>query len=101
MADKWSRRKGKNTMAHWRKSYDFSLSFDENELDSSDESENDENVEAMKLYHRRKSTAIAVRARVSISLPKIFMCWFANKSSLVTNCYIFIMITGFAYVFFV
>ena len=52
-------------MAHWRKSYDFSSSAEENELDSSDESESDENLEAARLYHRRKSTAIAVKARVS------------------------------------
>ena len=52
-------------MAYWRKSYDFSSSAEENELDSSDESESDENLEAARLYHRRKSTAIAVKARVS------------------------------------
>lgn len=48
----------------WRKSYDFTPRVAENEVDSSD-SDSDPGPETIKLYHRRKSTVTAVKARVS------------------------------------
>ncbi|KXJ26244.1 Diacylglycerol kinase eta [Exaiptasia diaphana] len=48
---------------YWKGSYDFTSASDDNELDSSDDSDSDGAIEAPKLYHRRKSTAAAVRAR--------------------------------------
>lgn len=62
---------------YWKGSYDFTSASDENELDSSDDSDSDGAVEAPKFYHRRKSTAAVVRARVglSFSFPSfIFLC---------------------------
>lgn len=70
------------------------MSADENDLDSSDESESDENIEAARLYHRRKSTAIAVRARVSISRQKWLVYGYMNKSILATSFSIFVRITA-------
>lgn len=54
-------------MALWPSwgSYDFTPAVEEGELDSSDDSETDADSEPLKLYHRRKSTAITVKARVS------------------------------------
>lgn len=49
----------------WRKSYDFTPRVAENEVDSSD-SDSDPGPETIKLYHRRKSTVTAVKARSSI-----------------------------------
>ncbi|PFX32475.1 Diacylglycerol kinase eta [Stylophora pistillata] len=46
----------------WRKSYDFTPRVAENEVDSSD-SDSDPGPETIKLYHRRKSTVTAVKAR--------------------------------------
>lgn len=49
----------------WRRSYDFTPRGVENEVDSSDDSDSDIGTENLKLYHRRKSTVTAVKARVS------------------------------------
>lgn len=49
----------------WRRSYDFTPRVVENELDSSDDSDSEAGTENLKLYHRRKSTVTAVKARVS------------------------------------
>ena len=49
----------------WRRSYDFTPRVEENEIDSSDESDSEGGTETLKLYHRRKSTVTAVKARVS------------------------------------
>jgi len=48
----------------WRRSYDFSPRVEESEFDSSDESDSEGGTETLKLYHRRKSTVTAVKARV-------------------------------------
>lgn len=50
----------------WRRSYDFTPRVVENELDSSDDSDSDVGTETLKLYHRRKSTVTAVKARVRL-----------------------------------
>ncbi|KAJ7392786.1 hypothetical protein OS493_010445 [Desmophyllum pertusum] len=50
----------------WRRSYDFTPRVVENELDSSDDSDSDVGTETLKLYHRRKSTVTAVKARICI-----------------------------------
>lgn len=50
----------------WRRSYDFTPRVVENELDSSDDSDSEAGTENLKLYHRRKSTVTAVKARSSI-----------------------------------
>lgn len=49
----------------WRRSYDFTPRGVENEVDSSDDSDSDIGTENLKLYHRRKSTVTAVKARVN------------------------------------
>lgn len=55
----------------WRRSYDFTPRVVENELDSSDDSDSEAGTENLKLYHRRKSTVTAVKARVSVMLANI------------------------------
>ena len=55
----------------WRRSYDFTSRVAENEVDSSDDSDSDAGPETIKLYHRRKSTVTAVRARVSDDRHKL------------------------------
>lgn len=58
---------------YWKGSYDFTSASDDNELDSSDDSDSDGAIEAPKLYHRRKSTAATVRARVSLRFLSAFL----------------------------
>lgn len=70
-------------MSHWRRSYDFTCTSDENELDSSDDSDLDGAFEAPKLYHRRKSTAAAVSARVSL---KVKSCLKEELADLKLRC---------------
>lgn len=48
----------------WRRSYDFTPRAEENEFDSSDESDSEGGTEPLQVYHRRKSTVTAVKARV-------------------------------------
>ena len=57
----------------WRRSYVFTPRVEESEIDSSDESDSEVGTETLKLYHRRKSTVTAVKARVRFIWITLYM----------------------------